>query len=148
MCPQRQLQSGVKAVSKPAYLSTNTEPGCEDRFVEDGEPIKILLDTGSKMSIVKANLVNQARLNIEDRMPIQCVHGDQLIPSYTAVVLLEIDGWSKVLKVKILPTLAHKNDEPGCLMVTTRSQSKKIITQKGPAAGTSDNSPESKEDYQ
>ena len=47
----------------------------------------------------------------------------------------------------ILPTLAHKNDEPGCfkLMVTTRSQSKKIITQKGPAAGTSNNSPESKE---
>ena len=45
----------------------------------------------------------------------------------------------------ILPTLAHKNDEPGCLMVSTRSQSKKIITQKGPAAGTSDNSPESKE---
>ena len=168
-CPQRQLQSGVKAISKPAYLSTNTEPGCEDRFVKDarldGEPIKILLDTGSKMSIVKADLVNQARWNIEeDRMPIQCVHGDQLTYP-TAVVLLKIDGWSKVLKVAlvpqmpvdmivgagdycpdgILPTLAHKNDEPGCLMVTTRSQSKKIITQKGPAAGTSDNSPESKE---
>ena len=169
MSPQRQLQSGVKAISKPAYLSTNTEPGCEDRFVKDArldkEPIKILLDTGSKMSIVKADLVNQTRWNIEDRAPIQCVHGDQLTYP-TAVVLLEINGWSKVLKVAlvpqmpvdmivgagdycpdgILPTLAHKNDEPGCcLMVTTRSQSKKILTQKGPAAGTSDKSPESKE---
>ena len=83
MCPQRQLQSGVK---NHQQTSTNTEPGCEDRFVKDarldGEPIKILLDTGSKMSIVKADLVNQARSNIEDRMPIQCVHGDQLNLSY------------------------------------------------------------------
>ena len=46
------------------------------------------------MSIVKADLVNQARWNIEDRVPIQCVHGDQLTYP-TAVVLHEIDGWSK-----------------------------------------------------
>ena len=168
MCPQRQLQSGVKATSKPAYLSTNTESGCEDRFVKDArldsEPIKILLDTGSKMSIVKADLVNQSRWNTEDRVPIQCVHGDQLTYP-TADVLLEIDGWSRILKVALvpqmpvdmivgagdycpdgfLPTLAQKNDGPSCLMVTTRSQSKKInIAQEGPVAGTSDNSPESK----
>ena len=43
------------------------------------------------MSIVKADLVNQARWNIEDRVPIQCVHGDQLTYP-TAVVLLKIDG--------------------------------------------------------
>ena len=73
MCPQRQLQSGVKAISKPAYLITDTEPGCEDRFIKDARldgPVKMLLDTRSKMSIVKADLVNQARWNIEDRVPI------------------------------------------------------------------------------
>ena len=44
----------------------------------DGEPIRVLFYTGSKMSIVRADRVNQARWNVEHRMPIQCVHGDQL----------------------------------------------------------------------
>ena len=77
VCPQRQLHSGVNATSRPAYLSTDVESGCGDRFVKDakldGKPIRILLDTGSKMSIVRADLVSQARWKMDDRMPIQCI---------------------------------------------------------------------------
>ena len=93
--PQTQLHSGVNTTSRPAYLSTDMESGCGDRFVKDakldGKPIGILLDTGSKMSIVRADLVSQARWKMDDRMPIQCVHGDQLAYP-TADVLLEVDG--------------------------------------------------------
>ena len=168
VCPQR-LQSGVRATSRPAFLSTSTEveTNCEDKFVRngkvDGKPIKILLDTGSKMSIVRADLVNQTRWNVKDGMPIQCVHGDQLIYP-TAEVLLEVDGWSKSLRVAlvpqvpvdmivgtsdycpdgILPVAAHNNDATRSLMVTTRSQKQKRkqveISQKESTAGISDSS--------
>ena len=138
------------------------ESGCGDRFVKDAKldskPIGILLDTGSKMSIVRADLVSQARWKMDDRMPIQCVHGDQLAYP-TADVLLEVDGWSRVLKVAVVPQMpvdmiVGADDCPdgilsslSCksLMVTTRSQSKKMNTvERKLAIETSENPSESK----
>ena len=61
----------------------------------DGQPVQVLIDTGSRMSVARADLVDQSKWK-EKEVELQCVHGD--IVSYpVADITCEMDGWKKFL---------------------------------------------------
>ena len=67
----------------------------------DGQPVQVLIDTGSHMSVARADLVDQSKWK-EKEVELQCVHGD--IVSYpVADVTCELDGWKKFLLGPGLP---------------------------------------------
>jgi hypothetical protein len=98
-CPNKK-PTGVKAKSKPALFNQSVEEeqsATETSYVKsgslDGKPVTILVDTGSRISVVRADLVDESK-RTEGTAQLECVHGDSI--SYpTARVALEIDGWSK-----------------------------------------------------
>ena len=55
----------------------------------EGRPVQVLIDTGSRMSVARADLVDQSKW--KEDVELQCVHGD--VASYpVADVVCELDG--------------------------------------------------------
>ena len=109
-CPEKQA-SGAKADVKPAMLSkrcpeiTNSPHGTRSLMAGtlDGQPVQVLVDTGSRMSVARAVLVDQSKWK-EKEVELQCVHGDTA--SYPlADVMCELDGWKKEVTVAVVPGL-------------------------------------------
>ena len=110
-CPEKQA-SGAKADIKPAMLSTrcpeiaNYSPYGTRHLMEgtlDGQPVQVLVDTGSRMSVARAVLVDQSKWK-EEEAELQCVHGDTA--SYpVADVTCKLDGWKKEVAVAVVPGL-------------------------------------------
>ena len=108
--------------------------------VLDGKPVTVLVDTGSHMSVVRADLVDKTQLK-EEIAKLECVHGDSI--SYpTAQIALNICGWSKELSVAVVPklpvdvliswkdyTAATKSSGTTSLAVVTRFQRRKQMEQ-------------------
>ena len=99
----------VKAKSKPALFNQSGEEGqstTETSFVKagslDGKPVTILVDTGSRISMVRADLVDEKNVCMKGTAELECVHGD-FISYPTARVVLEINGWSKELSAAVVP---------------------------------------------
>ena len=110
VCPNKQ-SSGAKADVKPAMLSrkcpeitsSNHAAGNLMPGALDGLPVQVLIDTGSRMSVARADLIDQSKLK-ETEVELQCVHGD--IVSYpVADVICELDGWKKDISVAVVPGL-------------------------------------------
>ena len=160
-CPDKQ-SSGAKADVKPAMLSqkcpeitssdhapTNLLPGALD-----GQPVQVLIDTGSRMSAVRADLVDQSKWK-EEEVKLQCVHGD--IVSYpVAEVTYELEGWKKEISVAVVPglpvdTLIGKDDHLSFigvmtnLAVMTRSQKQKQMKELDCRQGGGDGVAENRE---
>ena len=80
------------------------EPAAETSHVKsgipNGKPVTALVDTGSRMSVVRANLVDKRKLE-EGTAEFECVHGD-LISYPTAQFTLKIDGLSKEPRVAMV----------------------------------------------
>ena len=142
VCPNKK-STGVKAKSKPALFNQSGEEGqstTETSYVQsgslDGKPVTILVDTGSRISVVRADLVEESKCT-EGTAALECVHGDSI--SYpTARVALDINGWSKELSAAVVPKLpvdvliswadymsVGKPSGTTSLAVVTRSQRKK-----------------------
>ena len=69
----------------------------------DGQPVQVLVDTGSHMSVARADLVDQSKWKKKE-VELQCVHGDTA--SYpVADVMCELDGWMKEVTVAVVPGL-------------------------------------------
>ena len=110
VCPNKQ-SSGAKADVKPAMLShkcpeinfSNHAVGNLIPGVLDGLPVQVFIDTGSGMSVARADLVDQNKLK-EKEVELQCLHGD--IVSYpVADVRCGLDGWEKDISVVVVPGL-------------------------------------------
>lgn len=70
----------------------------------DGRPVRMLVDTGCDMTMVSSDWVHPSQVNLKERMPVLCVHGDtHRYP--TASVLLEVEGIEQRTKVIIAPDL-------------------------------------------
>ena len=70
----------------------------------DGQLVQVLIDTGSRMSVARADLVDQSKWKKE--VELQCVHGD--IVSYPVADVtceLHLDGWKKEVSVAVVPGL-------------------------------------------
>ena len=102
----------------------------------EGKPMQILVDSGSKITVVKDSLIDPKRWN-QKLVRVQCEHGnDTFYPS--AQVRLEIDGWGRTTKVALIPEVplnvlmgVRDSISPGkelkeCLAVTTRAQKKRL----------------------
>ena len=138
----------MKAGSKPIFFnlpareaSRNSTEGSHIKSgVLDGKPVTVLVDTGSRMSVVRADLVDTNKLS-ERTAKLECVHGDAM--SYrTAQVTLEIGGWLKELSVAVVPKLpvdvliswddyisVSETSGITSLAVLTRAQRKKQVEQ-------------------
>ena len=69
----------------------------------DGQPVQVLVDTGSHMSVARADLVDQGKWK-EREVELRCVHGD--VSSYpVADVMCEQGGWRKEVTVAVVPGL-------------------------------------------
>lgn len=60
----------------------------------EGKDVKMLVDTGSHTTIVKADLVENEKWNEGDTLTVVCGHGDA-VDYPTAEVDLEMGGWTK-----------------------------------------------------
>ena len=91
--------TGVKAKSKPALFNQSGEEGqstTETSYVKagslDGKPVTVLVDTGSRISVVRADLVDENKY-MKGTAELECVHGDSIsYPTAHAHVALEING--------------------------------------------------------
>ncbi len=132
-CPRRKAYKDTKANSKPALVAMRSPDQAltlKEGYL-DGKPVRILQDTGSQVSIVKASLVDPNKWS-QESMEVCCVHGDKVnYPS--AEVDLEIDGWTRTPKVALIPNVPVEvvlglADHPPVsqkgesLMVLTRAQ--------------------------
>ena len=109
-CPDKQA-SGAKADVKPAMLSkrcpeiSNSPHGTRNLIFGtlDDQPVQVLVDTGSRVSVARADLVDQSKWK-EKEVELQFVHGDTV--SYpVADVMCELDGWRKEVSVAVVPRL-------------------------------------------
>ena len=147
-CPLKAQQS-VRARSKPVLIAC-TNPGeklaLREGYVE-GKPVQILMDSSSKITVVKASLIDPKRWNWEELVRVQCVHGSEILyPS--AQTRLETDGWGRTMKVALIPEVpidillgVRDSISPGqelkeCLTVTTRESEYRL--QQTPHRATSD----------
>lgn len=110
VCPQRNAASNLKAETKPAFVSklcpertnnsNNSEYVREGRV--EGNDVKMLIDTGSYTTIVKADLVENGKWNEDETINVVCVHGDS-VDYPTVEVELEIGDSEKRTKVALVP---------------------------------------------
>lgn len=68
----------------------------------EGKSVKMLVDTGSYTTIVKADLVENEKWNEGETVNVVCVHGDS-VDYPTAEVDLEMGGRIKKTKVALVP---------------------------------------------
>ena len=67
----------------------------------DGQPVQVLVDTASHMSVARADLVDQGKWK-EREVVLQCVHG--VVSSYpVADVMCELGEWRKEVAVAVVP---------------------------------------------
>ena len=110
VCPQRTTTPNFKADAKPAFVSES----CRERVCNpsnskcmlegkiEGKSVKMLVDTGSYTTIVKADLVENEKWNEGETINVVCVHGDS-VDYPTAEVDLEMGGRIKKAKVALVP---------------------------------------------
>ena len=159
VCPQRTSTPSFKADAKPAFVSesrpqrlcnpSNSKYIREGRV--EGKDVKMLVDTGSHTTIVKADLVENEKWNEGETINVICVHGDS-VDYPTAEVDLEMDGWAKKTKVALVPEVPvdvligikdfdlseEMSTQPDCahnLAVMTRSQTRKEAEEQSKVEG-------------
>ncbi len=79
-----------------------------DKYVRkgrlNGNPVRVLLDTGSTLSMVRADSVQQEQLDIQNKATVRCVRGDS-VEYPTAVVQLQVGDWEESVCVAVAPKL-------------------------------------------
>ena len=79
-----------------------------DKYVRrgklDGNPVQMLLDTGSTLSMVRADSVQPKQLDTQMKATVHCVHGD-CVEYPTAEVQLQVGDWEGSMHVAVAPEL-------------------------------------------
>ena len=109
VCPQRTTTSNFKADAKPAFVSeSRRQRVCNpsnSKYMREGrierKDIKLLVDTGSYTTIVKADLVENEKWKEGETLNVVCVHGDS-VDYPTPEVYLEMGGLMKKTKVALI----------------------------------------------
>ena len=102
VCPKRTTTPNFKEDAKPAFVSESRNSKCMREGRIGGKDVKMLVDTGSYATIVKADLVESEKWNGGETINVVCVHGDSL--NYpTSEVDLEMGGWINKTKVALVP---------------------------------------------
>lgn len=107
---QRTSTPSFKADAKPPFVSeSRSQRVCNpsnSKYIREGrveeKDVKMLFDTGSHTTIVKADLVENEKWNEGETINVICVYGDS-VDYPTAEVDLEMDGWAKKTKVALVP---------------------------------------------
>ena len=110
-CPNRR-EPITKGSSRPnLYAGTYTEMAWNtdsDKYVRkgrlNGNPVRLLLDTGSTLSMVRADSVQQEQVDTQKKASVRCVHGDS-VEYPTAVVQLQVGDWEGSVCVAVAPEL-------------------------------------------
>ena len=104
----------------------------------DGNPVQVLLDTGSTLSMVRADHVQSMQLDNQWKASVQCVYGDS-VEYPTTKVQLKVGDWGGEMQVAVAPDLPvpilmgkdvfHTSHDPEShglgLLVETRAQKRK-----------------------
>ena len=109
VCPKRTTPN-FKEDAKPAFVSESrrqrvcnpSNNKCMREGSIGGKDVKMLFDTGSYATIVKADLVENEKWNGGETINVVCVHGDS-VDYPTAEVDLEMGGWINKTKVALVP---------------------------------------------
>ena len=110
-CPNRR-EPIAKGSSRPnLYAGICTEMAWNtdsDKYVRrgrlNGNPVRLLLDTGSTLSMVRADSVQQDQMDTQKKAAVRCVHGDS-VEYPTAVVQLQVGDWEGSVRVAVAPEL-------------------------------------------
>ena len=86
------------ACDEVAWNEDSQKHLCKGRL--EGRDARMLIDTGCDMTMVSAEWVDPSKMNLDERVPVLCVHGDTM--EYpTAAVKLQVGETERITKVAV-----------------------------------------------
>ena len=109
-CPTRNTQTST-GIGGALYAKHCSEVAWNDRSAKylqrgnlGGRSVQMLVDTGFSQTLVSALLVDAAKINSQEELPILCSQGNTVLYP-TAVVNLQTGPWKREGRVVVAPNL-------------------------------------------